>query len=343
MKLSVCAIFHNQKKYIERCLDSILSQKISYSKEILLGDDFSTDGTWEALKHYEDRYPDIVRCYRIDTNNYNPVSKNHRSGLNRSNLYDRIQGQYFSFVDGDDYLLDQNRFETQIVKLDSLPECSICAGNTAIYIDSEKPIFEKLMIAEGAVPNDTIINGEQYLNGYFFHNSSMLIRKQEFNIFDNFKRELFEDYALTVFHLQYGDIVYLDKPFLAYIQQPEGIYTALSTFEKNARSICAVPDHLKYFPKYRKQHLKSFEDMITTIFFHPKPRVLTEEGIKLLSSSGPKIFRQIIERKGVAGGTILKARMLFISYSKRILRKLFNFNPLIFIRFYLDLANFTLK
>ena len=343
MKLSICAVFHNQKKYIERCLSSILQQKTSHSFEILLGDDKSTDGTWEELRKYQDRFPGIMTCHRIDTGLFNPVSKNHRSGLNRSNLYDKIKGQYFAFVDGDDFIIDDNRFDMQIAKLDEHPDCTICAGNTAIYIDGEKPEYVKLMNAEGLIPDGSIITGEEYLNGYFFHNSSMLIRKQPFDIFSKFKRELFEDYALTVFHLQYGSIVYIDKPFLAYIQQPEGIYTALSAFEKNARSICAVADHLKYFPNYRKQHLKSFEDMIPTIFFHPKPRVLSEDGRKLLSTSGQKIFKEIIERKGAAGGAFLHARMLLLLTAKKILRKLFGYKPFVFVRIYLDIDNFTLR
>ena len=50
MLLSICIIFHNQKEYIARCLSSVLSQQMDFEYEILLGDDNSTDGTWEELQ-----------------------------------------------------------------------------------------------------------------------------------------------------------------------------------------------------------------------------------------------------------------------------------------------------
>lgn len=87
MTLSVCIIFHNQKQFIKRCLDSILSQKINFDYEILLSDDNSTDGTWEELLEWKTKHPDLISCYRINTNDYNPVSNSQRSGLNRFNIY----------------------------------------------------------------------------------------------------------------------------------------------------------------------------------------------------------------------------------------------------------------
>ena len=67
MTLSVCIIFHNQKQFIKRCLDSILSQKINFDYEILLSDDNSTDGTWEELLEWKTKHPDLISCYRINT------------------------------------------------------------------------------------------------------------------------------------------------------------------------------------------------------------------------------------------------------------------------------------
>ena len=45
IKVSVCVITYNQDQYISKCLDSLISQKVDFSFEIIVGDDCSTDNT----------------------------------------------------------------------------------------------------------------------------------------------------------------------------------------------------------------------------------------------------------------------------------------------------------
>lgn len=54
--VSVIMITYNEKEYISQALDSVLSQKVDFPYEILIGDDASTDGTQVILKKYAEKY-----------------------------------------------------------------------------------------------------------------------------------------------------------------------------------------------------------------------------------------------------------------------------------------------
>ena len=56
--ITVCISVYNGEKYLRRCLDSVVSQKIC-SMEIVLVNDGSTDGTSEIMHEYQNRFPEI--------------------------------------------------------------------------------------------------------------------------------------------------------------------------------------------------------------------------------------------------------------------------------------------
>lgn len=66
--ITVLVVTYNQEDIISRCLDSILIQKAYGLKHIVVCDDCSMDKTWEVLKSYAEKYPDIVKPYRNETN-----------------------------------------------------------------------------------------------------------------------------------------------------------------------------------------------------------------------------------------------------------------------------------
>lgn len=66
-KVSVVLCTYNGEKYIREQLNSVLSQTYPIY-EIVIQDDCSCDSTWEIVKEYENRFPDLVHCYRNDTN-----------------------------------------------------------------------------------------------------------------------------------------------------------------------------------------------------------------------------------------------------------------------------------
>lgn len=118
LRLTVLVVTYNHKEYIEQCLNSILMQKTNFDFIVKIVDDCSTDGTTEIVKKYEEKY----------SNRISAIIREKNLGVLDSvyPLLCDIDTEYFYIIDGDDYIIDDNKFQMQIDVLDKHPECTIC-------------------------------------------------------------------------------------------------------------------------------------------------------------------------------------------------------------------------
>ncbi|NPA86377.1 MAG: glycosyltransferase family 2 protein [bacterium] len=68
-KVSFCSTVFNNADTIKQCVESLLKFKeYNIPFEIVIVDNYSTDGTWEILQQYKQKYPEIFRIkqYRCD-------------------------------------------------------------------------------------------------------------------------------------------------------------------------------------------------------------------------------------------------------------------------------------
>ena len=96
--LSIIIPAYNCEKTISRCLDSLVNQNVS--KEIIVVNDGSTDGTLDILNKYANNY-DFIKVITQE-NQGQSVARNH--GLKIAS------GKYCFFCDSDDYI-DKNLFD----------------------------------------------------------------------------------------------------------------------------------------------------------------------------------------------------------------------------------------
>ena len=57
--IAVCIVTYNQEKYIDKAIESVISQKISVPVTIFIGEDCSTDRTKQICISYKERYSNI--------------------------------------------------------------------------------------------------------------------------------------------------------------------------------------------------------------------------------------------------------------------------------------------
>ena len=93
--LSLIIPVYNAKKYVQRCLDSIIRQKTNYNFEVIVIDDGSTDGTEKILRDYMN-YPN-VRLYNQENQG---ISATRNKGI------EYARGIYIGFIDNDDYIVE---------------------------------------------------------------------------------------------------------------------------------------------------------------------------------------------------------------------------------------------
>ncbi len=96
MKLSYIVPVYKVEKYIDECVQSILSQTMD-SYEIILVDDGSPDNCPEICDSYAEKYPEIIRV--IHKENGGPAATRNM-GLKAA------KGDYIFFADSDDYLCE---------------------------------------------------------------------------------------------------------------------------------------------------------------------------------------------------------------------------------------------
>ena len=91
MKISIVTISFNQKKYLQQCIESILSQT-DCDLEYIVVDPGSTDGSRELIESYG---ASIVKVFEPDNGPADGLIKG----------FSRATGDIYGFINSDDYLL----------------------------------------------------------------------------------------------------------------------------------------------------------------------------------------------------------------------------------------------
>lgn len=117
-KVTVYLSTYNQQEYVAQALDSILMQKTTFSYEVLVADDCSTDDTQKIILEYQKQHPDLIQTYFTNPN---------VGGCKKlTNCIDMglFRGEYLAYLEGDDYWLETDRLQTLVDFLEEHPEYS---------------------------------------------------------------------------------------------------------------------------------------------------------------------------------------------------------------------------
>src|SRR5436190_4146624 len=93
-KVSVLMMTYNHAKYIRQAIESVLMQKVNFAYEIIIGEDFSPDGTRDIVVEYQQRYPDLVRALLTE--------RNIGASENWRRVVGATRGEYVATLEGDD-------------------------------------------------------------------------------------------------------------------------------------------------------------------------------------------------------------------------------------------------
>lgn len=119
--LSVCLITYNHEKYIKEAIDGVLMQKVNFAWELIIADDFSTDGTREILFEYKKKYPDFIKLI-LQEKNVGPAK-------NWMDLITYPKSDYIAYFEGDDYWTDSNKLQKQVDFMEANIKYSFCFHN----------------------------------------------------------------------------------------------------------------------------------------------------------------------------------------------------------------------
>lgn len=98
MKLSIIVPIYNVEKFLPRCLDSLLRQGLNAGEyEVICVNDGSPDNCATILAEYQQKNPDIFKII---------TQKNQGIGAARNTGMKVAKGEWITFVDSDDYIID---------------------------------------------------------------------------------------------------------------------------------------------------------------------------------------------------------------------------------------------
>ncbi len=131
-KVSVVVLAYNHERFLAQALDSVLMQDVDFAYEVIVGEDYSPDGTRHLVQAYAQRYPDRLRPL------YHP--HNVGMGANFQACLAACQGEYIALLEGDDYWTDVHKLRKQVAWLDAHPDFSLCFHPVADqYEDNSRP------------------------------------------------------------------------------------------------------------------------------------------------------------------------------------------------------------
>lgn len=225
--ISIIVPVYNVEKYLERCVNSILSQTY-FDYEIILVNDGSSDTSGGICHRLVGKFPDRIKLIE-------QANKGQSSA--RNNGIKVANGEYITFIDSDDYI-DKEYLATlygNIIKFKA--DVSCCS-----YLRTGKQIE----CVKNYYNNNVILEGEAKLIYYLEHDvvsaCGKLYRKE---LFDNIKfpiGKINEDIS-TVFKvfIKGKRIVYNDsKLYFYYINNSSTTKSKFS--EKNLDLICALEE-----------------------------------------------------------------------------------------------------
>lgn len=188
MKLSIIIPAYNAAKYVERCVNSIISQNYS-DAEIILVDDGSTDNTLNICRALSDKHLNIKALHK----NNGGVSSARNFGI------DNASGEYLMFVDVDDYLLPDTLKDAMKVAEEN-PEAELCVfGFDRI---SRRGIISQSKLSPHKYSKNEILEYIKGTDALTLGTPCAKLYKSEFIKSNNFRfditRKLFEDICFNL-------------------------------------------------------------------------------------------------------------------------------------------------
>jgi glycosyltransferase involved in cell wall biosynthesis len=124
-KVSVFVLTHDHVDWIGQALDSALAQQAPFPFEVVVADDFSTDGTREIVREYERHHPELVRTFLPERN------------LGVAGIWlaaaRRCRGEYIAVLEGDDRWTSGEKLARQAPLLDANPGWSSCFHRATLF------------------------------------------------------------------------------------------------------------------------------------------------------------------------------------------------------------------
>lgn len=164
--VSICCITFNHAAFIAETLAGFEAQEVDFPVEVIIHDDFSTDGTRELLLAYKQHSKYPVTLLFPDENRY---SKGERIFLK---TFFEAKGTYIATCEGDDYWLHPTKLQEQVDFLEGNNEYRLISGSARQYFQATHTFAEvREMDAYTFTYKDLIVRNQSATCATLFRNN----------------------------------------------------------------------------------------------------------------------------------------------------------------------------
>ena len=216
--ISIIIPCYNTELYLEKCLTSIINQKLK-EFEVILVDDCSTDNTISVIKKFTQNYPNFKLIENI---------KNQGAGYNRNIALKEAKYDIISFIDSDDYLEDN--FYSELLKVMKAEKADVSVCDLFIRFDNSLS-DESDIRAVSCVGDKT---KENFLNTGHAASPCNKLFKKDLLLKYPFPTGIMNEDVATVLSILISckKIAYTSKTFYNYIQREKSVQNSSISFKR---------------------------------------------------------------------------------------------------------------
>lgn len=231
-KVSVVIPTYNRRMYVQKALDSVLSQTFNEFETIVV-DDGSTDGTGDALRA---RYGDRIQYI---------WQENQGASVARNCGIDISKGIYIALLDSDDLWLP-NKLATQVPILDA-NQHAVLVFSPAWSIGSNGQHLPNSKVGAITHEDDLTLESLCLTNRMGGAPSTALIRRSALERVDGFDPTLqfSEDWDLWIRLRQLGSFIAIDEPLAVSRRNPTSKWHSINSEVEDSR----LASHLRILAK----------------------------------------------------------------------------------------------
>jgi glycosyltransferase involved in cell wall biosynthesis len=217
-------ITYNHERYIAEAMDGVLRQEVSFPYELIVSEDFSTDGTRDILLDYERRHPEKIRLIFSDRN------------LNSNRVFTRAvaeaRGEYIAMLDGDDWWTSPQKLAKQVGMLEEDPAAAMCFHNVNVVYEDGATRNHAFHLQDPkhrlSAPTPAAHTGlDELVQGNYIQTCSVLFRAGALtDIPDWYFEAPLGDWPLYVLLAEHGHVIYLDEVMASYRVHAGGIWSS---------------------------------------------------------------------------------------------------------------------
>lgn len=220
IKVSVIVPIYNVERYLRKCIDSIINQ--SYRNlEIILVDDGSPDNCGKICDEYSTRDMRVKVIHKTNGG----LSDARNAGMRIAS------GDYFAFVDSDDWIEPQ-MFE-RLVNNSIIFEADISVGGVVDLLEEDNRYIPFKSTFDGKLTN-YVLEKEDAMKKYFLGSWSAWDKIYKKSVFDGIwypKGEINEDEAIVLQLLdRCKNVCYTNEVFYNYVTRPKSSSITATAF-----------------------------------------------------------------------------------------------------------------